>query len=78
MTVKYFKSIFLFIIKCNNYIFIFSKVYVEFPMANYRTSNNDNQCGESNQLVPGNICYGVYVAIKMRTLNFNFKIPLLK
>lgn len=44
-----------------------------------RTSNSNNQNGErENQLVPGNICYGVYVAIKMRTLNFNFKIPLLK
>jgi len=56
-------------------------VYVEFPMSNIsnRTSNNNNnQYGERNQLVPGNISYGVYVAIKMRTLNFNFKIPLLK
>lgn len=55
-------------------------MYVEFPMSNIsnRTPNNDNQYGERNQLVPGNISYGVYVAIKMRTLNFNFKIPLLK
>jgi len=42
-------------------------------------TNNSNQYEEKlNQLVPGNIAYGVYVAIKMRTLKFNFKIPLLK
>lgn len=42
------------------------------------TSNNNQYEEKENQLVPGNICYGVYVAIKMRTLKFNFNIPLLK
>ncbi|XP_026807070.1 probable ATP-dependent RNA helicase spindle-E [Rhopalosiphum maidis] len=57
-----------------------NKVYVEFPMSNIKnTASNNNQYEEKeNQLVPGNICYGVYVAIKMRTLKFNFNIPLLK
>jgi len=47
--------------------------------------NTKNMAYDSNQyeeklyqLIPGNISYGVYVAIKMRTLKFNFKIPLLK
>jgi len=39
---------------------------------------NNNYEEKGRQLVPGNICYGVYVAIKMRKLNFDFKIPLLK
>lgn len=37
-----------------------------------------NHENDESQLVPGSICYGVYVAIKMRTLKFDFKIPLLK
>ncbi|XP_050064006.1 probable ATP-dependent RNA helicase spindle-E [Aphis gossypii] len=57
-----------------------NKVFVEFPMSNIKNmAYNTNQYEEKlNQLVPGNIAYGVYVAIKMRTLKFNFKIPLLK
>ncbi|XP_060863705.1 LOW QUALITY PROTEIN: probable ATP-dependent RNA helicase spindle-E [Metopolophium dirhodum] len=69
-----------FVGKPTAYFSTSNKVYVEFPMSNIsnRSANNNNQHGDRNQLVPGNISYGVYVAIKMRTLNFNFKIPLLK
>lgn len=44
---------------------------------NMAYNSNQNEV-KLNQLVPGNIAYGVYVAIKMRTLKFSFKIPLLK
>lgn len=69
-----------FVGKPTAYFSTSNKVFVEFQMSNIKNmAYNSNQYEEKlNQLVPGNIAYGVYVAIKMRTLKFNFKIPLLK
>ncbi|XP_025201691.1 probable ATP-dependent RNA helicase spindle-E [Melanaphis sacchari] len=69
-----------FVGKPTAYFSTSNKVYVEFPMSNKEniTFNSSQYEEKENQLVPGNICYGVYVAIKMRTLKFNFKIPLLR
>lgn len=52
-----------------------SKVFVEFPMSNASNcTNNPN----GSQLVPGNISFGVYIALKMYQLRTEFKIPLMK
>lgn len=62
-----------------NYIFCYySKVIVEFPTSNINNIIPSNHDGYDSQLIPGNICFGVYVALKMHQLKHEFKIPLLE
>lgn len=84
---KYVKSVIVTIKLASQYItkkkyiiFFYSKVYIEFPSSNFNSLMSDNNQGRQKvkQLIPGNICFGVYVAIKMFQLKHNFKIPLLK
>lgn len=54
-------------------------MYVEFPLSNINDITLDSNIKENGcQLIPGNICFGVYVALKMFQLKFDFKIPLMK
>lgn len=54
-----------------------SKVFIEFPMSNVSDMMYTNEL-HGSQLVPGNICFGVYIALKMSKLRTEFKIPLMK
>lgn len=74
-----FKILFLLLIYIYIIIFfsIYSKIYIEFPMLslnNMRNGCDDEQC---RQLVPGDISFGVYLALKMAQLRMDFKVPLL-
>ncbi|XP_050437543.1 ATP-dependent RNA helicase TDRD9 [Adelges cooleyi] len=48
-----------------------NKVFVEFQEV------GDTRRIHKRKLVPDNVCFGVYVALKMKRLNFDFRIPLL-
>lgn len=61
------------------YFSTYSKVFINFPLSNINNLTfNGNNTKEECDLIPGNICFGVYVALKMNRLKFDFKIPLLK
>jgi len=47
-------------------------------MSNINKTFSSNNKEKESQIIPGNISFGVYVAIKMYQLKFDFKIPLLK
>ncbi|VVC33086.1 Hypothetical protein CINCED_3A021098 [Cinara cedri] len=58
-----------------------NKIFIKFPVSksiNTNTYNSDYNENNGKLLIPGNICFGVYVALKMQQLRFDFNIPLLK